>query len=244
VSKITGFEIPKKKAVIAALSGSSKTFIPRNASSLFSVGNTFLLGFFARPEIVGFYAGADRICRALTGLLAPASEAAYPRISNVATQSRDRTLRLARLGALIICSVGVVMAAFMWALAPLLIRVLLGPGYEAAITPLRILSLLAPLIALRNVLAIHWMLPLDLEKELNTVVLACGALNIILAILIAPHFGGVGMAWVVVATQAAVAFCAWLVLRWMKLDPFSNCSSNDAGPMDCRVQYRAQPVAK
>ncbi|HXE62022.1 MAG TPA: flippase [Bryobacteraceae bacterium] len=243
-SRITGFEVPTRDAVLAALRGSAKTFIPRNASALFSVGNTFLLGFFARPEIVGFYAGADRICRALTGLLAPASEAVYPRISHVATQSRDRTLRLARLGALIMCSVGVVMAALMWALAPLLVRVLLGPGYEAAIEPLRILSLLAPLIALRNVLTIHWMLPLDLEKELNTVVLACGALNVILAILVAPHFGGVGMAWVVVATQATVAVAAWVLLRWMRLDPFSNTRSNGGDAVDCGVHYTAEPVAK
>jgi len=244
VSRITGFEVPKWSAVRAALAGSAKTFIPRNASTLFSVGNTFLLGFFARPEIVGFYAGADRICRALTGLLAPASEAVYPRISHVATQSRDRTLRLARLGALIMCSVGIAIAALMWVLAPLLVRLLLGPGYEAAIAPLRILSLLAPLIALRNVLTIHWMLPLDLEKELNSVVLVCGALNILLAIAFAPHFGGEGMAWVVVVTQASTVAGAWLVLRWMRLDPFSNSSSSGPGAMDCHVQYRAEPVAK
>jgi PST family polysaccharide transporter len=244
VSRITGFELPKLSAVFGALKGSSKTFVPRNASTLFSVGNTFLLGVFARPEIVGFYAGADRISRALTGLLAPASEAVYPRISHVATQSRNRTLRLARLGALIMCSVGMLMAAFMWVLAPFLVRLLLGPGYDAAITPLRILSLLAPLIALRNVLTIHWMLPLDLEKELNTVVLACGALNVILAILIAPRYGGAGMAWVAVATQAAASLGAWLVLRWMKLDPFSNGSSNGGDRVDCRVHYTAEPVAK
>ena len=244
VSKITGFKVPKLSAVRNALAGSAKTFIPRNASTLFSVGNTFLLGFFARPEIVGFYAGADRICRALTGLLAPASEAVYPRLSHVATQSRNRTLRLARLGALIMCSVGMAMAAFMWLLSPLLVRLLLGPGYEAAIAPLRILSLLAPLIALRNVLTIHWMLPLDLEKELNSVVLACGALNVVLAIAIAPRFGGVGMAWVVVATQASAALGVWFVLRWMRLDPFSNGRSNGPDAVDCHVQYRAEPVAK
>ena len=244
ISRITGFEIPKLSAVRNALAGSSKTFIPRNASTLFSVGNTFLLGFFARPEIVGFYGGADRICRALTGLLAPASEAVYPRISHLATQSRDRTLRLARLGALIMCSIGIVMAAVMWMLSPLLVRLLLGPGYEAAIMPLRILSLLAPLIALRNVLAILCMQPLDLEKELNSVVLVCGALNVLLAIAFAPHFGGVGMAWVVVATQACTAAGAWLVLRWRRLDPFSNSSSAGTGAMDCRVQYRAEPVVK
>ncbi|HVW11019.1 MAG TPA: oligosaccharide flippase family protein [Bryobacteraceae bacterium] len=244
VSRITGFEIPKRSAVLGALRGSATTFIPRNASTLFSVGNTFLLGFFARPEIVGFYAGADRICRALTGLLAPASEAVYPRISHVATQSRDRTLRLARLGALVMCSVGIAMAVFMWMLAPLLVRLLLGPGYDAAIMPLRILSLLGPLIALRNVLTIHWMLPLDLEKELNSVVLACGALNVLLAILIAPRFGGVGMAWVVVATQASAALGAWVVLRFMRLDPFSSGSSNTARGLDCGVHYSTETVVK
>ncbi|HEU5020393.1 MAG TPA: hypothetical protein VFT60_00835, partial [Bryobacteraceae bacterium] len=91
---------------------------------------------------------------------------------------------------------------------------------------------------------IHWMLPLDLEKQLNSVVLACGALNVVLAVVIAPRFGAVGMAWVVVATQAAVALGAWLVLRWMKLDPFSNGAANGAEGLDCRVQYTAEPVAK
>ncbi|HEY4087014.1 MAG TPA: flippase [Bryobacteraceae bacterium] len=244
ISRITGFEVPKVSAVRNALAGSAKTFIPRNVSTLFSVGNTFLLGFFARPEIVGFYGGADRICRALTGLLAPASEAVYPRISHLATQSRDRTLRLARLGALIMCGVGIAMAAIMWVLSPLLVRLLLGPGYEAAIMPLRILSLLAPFIALRNVLAIHCMLPLDLEKELNSIVLICGALNVLLAIAFAPRFGGVGMAWVVVATQAGTAAGAWLVLRWRRLDPFTNNSSAGPGSVDCQVQYRAEPVVK
>jgi PST family polysaccharide transporter len=244
VSRISGFEIPKRSAVFGALRGSAGTFIPRNASVLFSLGNTFLLGFFARSEIVGFYAGADRISRALSGLLAPASEAVYPRLSHVATQSRDRTQRLARLGAVIMCSAGLAMTVFLWVLAPWLVRILLGPGYDAAIAPLRVLSLLPPTIALRNVLAIHWMLPLDLEKELNAVVLACGALNVILAILIAPRFGGLGMAWVVVASQACAAIGAWIVLRRMRLDPFSRSSSNGGGSVDGGVHYTAEPVAK
>lgn len=244
ISRITGFRIPKPSAVFSALRGSAKTFIPRNASILYSLGNTFLLSFFAIPEVVGFYAGADRICRALTGLLAPASEAVYPRINHVATQSRDRTVRLARLGGLIMTSVGIAMAAVMWVLAPWLVRVLLGPGYEAAIAPLRVMSLLPPIIALRNVLTIHWMLPLDLEKEINAVMIACGALNVILAILIAPRYGGLGMAWVVVTSQLAATLGAWVVLRWMRLDPFSKQPSNNGNGVDCGVHYTAQPLGK
>ncbi len=241
--KITGFEIPKLSAVMDALRNGVRTFIPRNASGLYTVGSTFLLGFFARPEIVGFYAGADRISRALVGLLAPASEAVFPRISHVATQSRDRTLRLARLSAAIMATVGAAMAGAQYLLAPLLVHMLLGPGYDAAVLPLRILSVLPPLIALRNVLAIHWMLPLDLERELNAVVVACGVLNVILAIVVAPHYGGVGMAWVVVGTQAFASLGAWLVLKWLKLDPFGS-SSGGAAAVRGVPPIQAAPFAK
>src|SRR6185437_2998474 len=101
VRQVAGISIPTLREAWLAVCGGTATFVPRNASVLYNIGNTFLLGFFAKPEIVGFFGGADRICRAIVGLLAPASEAVYPRITNVATSSRTRALRLARLSAAI-----------------------------------------------------------------------------------------------------------------------------------------------
>ena len=104
-------------------------------------------------------------------------------------------------------------------------------------------SLLPPVIALRNVLTIHWMLPLDLEKELNSVVLASGVLNIILALVIAPRYGAVGMAWVVIVSQVSASLGAWLVLRWIRLDPFSNSAGNERS-MECGVHYSVETASK
>ena len=241
--KAAGFTVPPSGSVTKALRCSVRTFIPRNASSFFTTGNTFLLGFFVRPELVGFYGGADRICRAIVGLLAPASEAVYPRITNVAIHSRKRALHLARLGALVIVSGSLVMAVATYALAPMLVRVLLGPGYDSAVTPLRILTILLPTIAFRNVIAIHWMLPLDLEGELNLVVLACGVLNLVLAMLIVPRYGVIGMAWVVVVSQVFASVAAWLVLRWMELDPFSGTPPPDIPSGACEESLTEEPVA-
>ncbi len=244
VRRVTGIGIPTWREAWLAVCSSTATFVPRNASVLYNIGNTFLLGFFAKPEIVGFFGGADRICRAIVGLLAPASEAVYPRIAKVATSSRTRALRLARLSAAIMIAAGIVMGAVLYLLAPLCVRLMLGRGYGAAVEPLRIMSILPPLVAFRNVIAIHWMLPLDMESELNKVMLLCGALNIALAVIVAPHFGAVGMAWVADASAFCASFGAWLMLRWKHLDPFGADAGKNAAAHEPAMSYSAPAIAK
>jgi hypothetical protein len=102
------------------------------------------------------------------------SEAVYPHLSHVASLSRDRTQKLARLGLFVMAGIGTTMGLAIYLSSPRLIPVLLGHGYEPAIRVLQILSLLAPVIAIRNVFAIHWMLPLDLDSHLNMIVVGTG----------------------------------------------------------------------
>jgi PST family polysaccharide transporter len=210
---------PNWGRVIDALRRSSKTFAPRNASLMYTLGNAFILGLFAPPQIVGFYSGAERISRAITGLLTPASEAVYPHLSHVASLSRDRTQKLARLGLLVMGCIGTAMGVAIYLLSPQLVLFLLGHGYEPAIRVLQIFSLLAPVIAVRNVLAIHWMLPLDLDSHLNMIVISTGLINIILAVLLAPKAGAVGVAWAGVLSQALGAVGVFFTLRLMHLNP-------------------------
>ena len=180
-----------------------------------------------RSNIVGYYAGADRIARAVYGLLAPASEAVYPRITRVALRSQTEARRLARLALVLVGAMGLGMAAGIFLLAPYLVHKILGPGFEPAVLLLRIFSILPPAIALRNILGIHWMLPLNLERELNAIVLGGGVLNIVLALLVVPWLGGVGLAWVVVGSQVAAGIATHAVLRRMRLDPLSNALPED-----------------
>ncbi len=215
------FRPPRINLLVGALRGSLTTFVPRNASIMYTVGNAFILGLFAPPHVVGYYAGADRICRAILGLLGPVSDAAYPRISNLAKRSRPETQRFARLAALVLVSIGLLMGLFMFVLAPQLVRVLLGKGFEPAAVVLRVFAILPPIVALRNVLGVHWMLPLDLDRPFNLIVLGAGVLNIGLAVLLAPRHMDVGMAWAATLSQLAAAAATYAILRWMRLDPLS-----------------------
>lgn len=214
-----GLPVPTFRLAIDALRRSLTTFIPRNASLLSTVGNTFLLSLFAPPLIVGYYAGADRICRAIAGLLTPASEAVYPRISHLARHSTVEARRLARLAAVLVGAVAVLMGAALFLLAPYLVRTLLGPGFERSVPVLRIFAILPPAFALRNVLGLHWMLPLDMERPLNAIMLAAGLLNIVLILLVAPRLGAMGVAWVAVGSQVAASLGTYVVLHWMGLNP-------------------------
>src|ERR1019366_5835883 len=86
-----------------------------------------------------------------------------------------------------------------------LVRILLGPGYEAAVPVLKILAILPVLVALGGALGLHWALPLGYDKVFYRLVLAGGALNIALALVLAPRFGAVGMAIEVISAALLVS---------------------------------------
>jgi len=103
--------------------------------------------------------------------------------------------------------------------APILVRLVLGPGFESAVIVLRILSLLPPLIALSNVLGIQWMLALGLDRLVNAVIFSACILNVTLAVILVPHYLHVGMAIAVVASESLVAFGLYGALKARHLDP-------------------------
>ena len=165
------FVAPCRKLVWSTFRDAAAMFVLRNAWMMYAAGNTFLLGLFVPPAIVGYYSAADRLSRAALGLLGPASEALYPRMIGIARQSKQRAGRMARWGVLALCTVGAIMAAFLYFLAPFLIRVAVGPGFEPAIPVLRVLSLILPLIAVTNALGMNLLLPFGKDKLFATIVI-------------------------------------------------------------------------
>ncbi|CAB3389560.1 flippase [Kyrpidia spormannii] len=196
-------------------------FLFRSSVSLYSVGNSFVLGLFAPPQVVAYYAGAEKISKAFLGFLGPITQALYPRLSYLAQSSRHEAARLARIGVIVMALSGAFTGLVIFVSASLLVRILLGEGYDAAVGVLRLLALLPPLIALSNVLGIQWMLPLGLDRPFNIIILVAGVLNLCLAVILAPHFAELGMAWAVVVSEAFVTASMYLVLRRSDLDPIT-----------------------
>jgi PST family polysaccharide transporter len=181
-------------------------FVFRSGESLYGVGNAFVLGLFAPPAVVGYFASAEKISKAVFGLLSPIREALYPRLSSLARHASEDAARLARIGAIVMVGGGFALGAGVFMFAPLLVHILMGPGFAPAVTVLRILAALPPILSVTYSVGLQWLLPLGRDGDVNRIILTAGALNLAMAVLLAPHFAEVGMAWAVVSAEAFVCF--------------------------------------
>lgn len=197
-------------------------FVYRGSTSLYGAGNSFILGLFAPPEAVGFYAGAEKIARAMIGLLWPVHYSLYPRLSRLIKKDRPAANRLARLSMLVLSSMGAALSLAAFFGAPWLVRIILGVNFAPSVTVLRILAPLPFLVAGSIVLGVLWMLPLGLDRQFNKVVIAGGALNLGLAVILAPRFAQLGVASASVITEAALTLTLYVVLNRQALNPMAS----------------------
>lgn len=179
-------------------------FLFRGSYSIFTGANAFILGLMASPVQVGLYGGGERIARAMQGQIDPITQAFYPRISHLFAKNEAGAKKMARLviGA---CGVaGLLLGAGLAALAHPLTRILLGPGYDGSVTVVRVFALLLPFSALSNAVIMHWMLPLRMDNKARWAIQGAIAINVVVAVLLAPRFAHVGMALAVLAAETTM----------------------------------------
>lgn len=211
------FRFPTLASTKKTLSLGWTLFLFKSAVSFYTVGNTFILGLFVAPTYVGYYAGAEKISKALLGLLNPIAQALYPRMNHLITNSKIEAAKLAQKSLKFIGGGSIALGLVTFLLSPFLIKIMLGHEFQPASHTLKILSLLIPTIAINNVLGIQWMVPLKLDRYFNTIIILAGLLNIVLAIVLAPTYSYNGMAWAVVITEIFVTTGIYIVLRFKKL---------------------------
>ena len=174
---------------------------------LYTLANTTILGFFVSSASVAYYCGAERVVLSVLGLMAPFTQALYPRMSHLAASNRERATSAIRMGFLVFGLSGLVTCGLLIATAPWVIRILLGPSYRPAIGVLRVASLIVPFVAVSNILGMQWMLPFGMDRIYNRIQIGAGILNFALALILAPRFGAIGTAWCAVAALGTVEHC-------------------------------------
>ena len=197
---------PSLRAGFHMLKKSAGIFVFRGSSGLYMQANAFVLGLITNPAVVGLFGGAERIIRAGISMLQPLSQAFFPRVSHSAVKDLEEAGRLLWLSLVWIGGLSLIMGATSFLAAPILVNILLGPGYESAVPILRALSVLVPIIGVGTVFGIQWALPWGFELPFSGLVVLAGALNLVLAFVLVHRFGGMGMASTVVIAEALVAF--------------------------------------
>ena len=206
--------MPTAAAGLKALREGSSIFACRAWSGLYIQGNALILAGLAGPSIVAFFGGAERIIRAAINLLQPLTQAFLPRISYLHAADPPSAWRMTRRALVGVTLLGAAMGVVAFVAAPILVRVLLGDGYGAAIAVLRLLSALPVLIAANTVLGLYWALPFGHERALLVSIVAAGVTNVSLAFVLVPKFGASGMA--ASAIGAEVVALAFLGTRYLR----------------------------
>ena len=205
---------PALGAGARTLRGGASIFACRAWSGVYIQGNALILAALASPMTVAFFGGAERIVRAAINMLAPLTQAFLPRISYLHVADPEGARRMIRRALGGIGGLGVAMGAAALVGAPLLVHVLLGPGYEAAVPVLRLLGALPALVAINTVLGLYWALPFGYERDFLVSIVAAGLTNVALALVLVPRWGAAGMAASAIAAELVVfAFLGFLYVR-------------------------------
>lgn len=187
-------------------------FLSTGGISLFSHTNVLVVGAVAGPAEAGVFAAADKLVRAVQGLSAPLSQAAFATVSYQVVHARIEAFALIRRLLLWQGAITLSLATALLLGGPILVRILFGPGFESSIATVRCMAPMIFLVGLSNVLGIQTMLALGLKREFAWILLGAGVVNLIALALLVPVFGALGAGCAVVLTEFLVTVAMAVVL--------------------------------
>jgi PST family polysaccharide transporter len=209
-----GFVFPSYSLVRDATRRGWPMFVFRSAESLYGIGNVFLIGLFAPAAVVGYFATAEKITKAMWGLLNPIRDALYPRLSYLVASSQEAAAKLARLAIVVMVSGGFLLTLILFVMAPWFIELLAGPSFRPAVPVLRLYSILPFMLSITYSVGLQWLIPLGRDRTVNRIIIGGGCLNLLFSCVLAPRFGAMGMASSVLLSELYVCInMVWVVLR-------------------------------
>jgi polysaccharide transporter, PST family len=214
-----GVVMPATADVRRSLKEGLSVFVLQISVSMYTTANAFVLGLLAPKYEVGLYAGAERVSKSLLGLLGPLNQALYPRMNANVHLDRGAASRLVRRGFYGLLAITLTVSTIAYFAAPTIVHLFLGRNYSSSISVLRIMVALLPIVGASNMLGIQWMLPLRMDKAFSTIIVAGGALNILLASILARRMFARGMAVSAVCAELLVTFGCLFYLSWKRQNP-------------------------
>lgn len=205
--------MPKQKDLVQQIREGWTIFLSTAAISLYTSSNLFILGLLTTPVAVGYFSAADKIIKAIQGLLAPINQAIYPHINALFVKSKGKAILFIRKSLLIIGLFSFLLSISIFFTAEFSVITLLGRDYIPSIGIVRILAFLPFIIALSNVFGIQTMVTFGYKKEFSNILIFSGVLNILLIIPLTLFFREIGTAFSNLIVEIAVTLLMLIFLQ-------------------------------
>ncbi|MBP7052476.1 MAG: flippase [Phycisphaerae bacterium] len=213
------FRLPSAGVLWREFMDGRHVFASRISTTLYTTSNVVILGLFADNVLVAYFAAGEKIVRAATdGLMIPLSQAIFPHIGRLASQSKQAALRFAArvAGALSIVT-AMISAALLFG-APYIAQAVLDEDWQGGALVIRILSFLPFIIGLSNVFGVQIMVNFGLQQTLTRILTAAGLFNLIVALSLVVPLRHAGVAVATLLTEVFVTTTMFVSLRRSGLD--------------------------
>lgn len=204
IMKKEGFITGKLSDTKKALINGWDVFVSRGAVTLYNQANAFILGLFATPYQVGYFAGAEKLTNALVGLFQPIFKAVYPRLSYLNKNNDAKAKKITQLLLKVVFVGSICIMIIAWLTSDYAIDFILGDGYEKSATLFKIFILVLPFKWLNNILGIQVLLSNGFDRQFNKIILIGGLFNLISALILVPLFYEWGITLTVVSTEIII----------------------------------------
>ncbi|XJZ26977.1 flippase [Bacillota bacterium Lsc_1132] len=205
---------PSKDQIVHQLKEGWDIFVSNIVTSLYTNSNIFVLSFFASNKIVGYYASADKIIKAVSSVIGPLIQTVYPFLSKALQESKEKAVSIInKIFILITVSMGI-LALIVGLFAEQLVNIL-GAKYNDSIPLLQIMAVLPLILGWANVFGILTMINFDYKRQLSRVYIFASILSIILMAVLIPSFKQYGTAWNAVLTEG-FATILMAIFLWKK----------------------------
>lgn len=178
-------------------------------TSMYTSFNVAYLGFAAGEKEVGYYTTATKLYGIFMGLFSAFTGVMVPRMSGLLAKNEiEKFKELLGKSIDILFCVSVPLVVFTTTMAPSIIRIISGSGYNGAITPMRIVMPLMIVIGYEQIIILQCLLPLQKDRALliNSIMGSC--VGLILNLIFVPLYASIGSSIVWIASELAVLISA------------------------------------
>ncbi|MBN9660692.1 MAG: oligosaccharide flippase family protein [Acidobacteria bacterium] len=207
----------------------SRVVLFRAAETVYTTGNPFLLGIFADPRQVAYFAGAERICRGFfVGMMDPMHRSMYPLLAAKMVESRAAASQF--LWTILLSSglVASALSATAYFAGDSIVHLILGPEFAGSVRILHIIAPLPLLITLKWVFGFHWMLACSMDGVLNRLIVISALIHMAIGTALSLHFQAAGMAYAVLITEAWIPLAAYCQSKRRQMAPTLDSCRNDS----------------
>jgi polysaccharide transporter, PST family len=206
-------EWPRRGFVRRGLVEGGALFASRAAVVAYTGAGGFVVAALAGPGQAAIYAVADKVVAAAGSLMRPLAGLVGPRIAGLLAEDAPTAFRTARWSLIVTPGLFLGVAAGVWIAAPMVVRLLVGDGFEDAVGVLRALAFVLPLVAASQVLGLQLMTALRMDGRFALMVGVGCVATLAPAAVLAPAGGAVGMAWARLIGEAVVVLTCLACLR-------------------------------